>query len=33
VTIGSVLHELSPYSIKKEGRLTVEGLKSLSGMS
>jgi splicing suppressor protein 51 len=32
VTIGSVLHELSPYSIKKEGRLTVEGLKSLSGM-
>lgn len=33
VTIGSVLHELSPYSIKKDGRLTVEGLKSLSGMS
>lgn len=33
VTIGSVLHELSPYSIKKGGRLTVEGLKSLSGMS
>jgi mitochondrial splicing suppressor protein 51 len=32
VTIGSVLHELSPYSIKKGGRLTVEGLKSLSGM-
>lgn len=32
VTIGSILHELSPYSIKKEGRLTVEGLKSLSGM-
>lgn len=31
VTIGSVLHELSPYSIKKGGRLTVEGLKSLSG--
>ena len=31
-TIGSVLHELSPYSIKKGGRLTVEGLKSLSGM-
>jgi mitochondrial splicing suppressor protein 51 len=30
-TIGSVLHELSPYSIKKGGRLTVEGLKSLSG--
>jgi splicing suppressor protein 51 len=32
VTIGSVLHELSPYSIKKDDRLTVEGLKSLSGM-
>lgn len=32
VTIGSILHELSPYNIKKEGRLTVEGLKSLSGM-
>lgn len=32
VTIGSVLHELSPYNIKKGGRLTVEGLKSLSGM-
>jgi splicing suppressor protein 51 len=31
-TIGSILHELSPYSIKKDGRLTVEGLKSLSGM-
>lgn len=30
-TIGSVLHELSPYTIKKDGRLTVEGLKSLSG--
>lgn len=32
ITIGSVLHELSPYNIKKGGRLTVEGLKSLSGM-
>lgn len=32
LTIGSVLHELSPYNIKKGGRLTVEGLKSLSGM-
>jgi len=32
ITVGSVLHELSPYSIKKGGRLTVEGLKSLSGM-
>lgn len=31
VTIASVLHELSPYSIKKDGRLTVEGLKSLNG--
>lgn len=31
VTIASVLHELSPYSIRKDGRLTVEGLKSLSG--
>lgn len=32
VTVGSVLHELSPYSVRKNGRLTVEGLKSLSGM-
>ena len=32
VTLGSVIHELSPYSIRKGGRLTVEGLKSLSGM-
>lgn len=32
MTIGSVLHELSPYSIRKGGRLTVEGLKSLNGM-
>ena len=31
VTIGSVLHELSPYSIRRGGRLTTEGLKSLSG--
>lgn len=31
VTIGSVLHELSPYSHKSGGRLTTEGLKSLSG--
>lgn len=31
VTIGSFLHELSPYSIRRGGRLTVEGLKSLSG--
>jgi len=31
VTIGSILHELSPYNIRNGGRLTVEGLKSLSG--
>lgn len=33
VTIGSVLHELSPYGIRKGERLTAEGLKSISGMS
>jgi mitochondrial splicing suppressor protein 51 len=33
LTVGSVLHELSPYSIRRGGRLTPEGLKSLSGMS
>lgn len=33
MTLGSILHELSPYSIKRGGRLTVEGLKSLSGTS
>lgn len=33
VTIGSVLHELSPYSLQKGERLTVEGLKSFSGKS
>ena len=32
VTIASVLHELSPYTIRRGGRLTPEGLKSLSGM-
>ena len=32
ITIGSVIHELSPYSIRKGGRLTPEGLKSFSGM-
>lgn len=32
VTIGSILHELSPYNIRKGGRLTVEGLKSLTGI-
>lgn len=31
ITIGSVLHELSPYSVRKNNRLSVEGLKSLSG--
>lgn len=31
LTIGSVLHELSPYNIRAGGRLTVEGLKSLTG--
>ena len=31
VTIASVLHELSPYNIRRGGRLTVEGLRSLSG--
>jgi mitochondrial splicing suppressor protein 51 len=30
VTLGSVLHELSPYTIR-DGGLTPEGLKSLSG--
>ncbi|KAI1807912.1 zinc-finger of mitochondrial splicing suppressor 51-domain-containing protein [Daldinia bambusicola] len=32
VTIGSILHELSPYNIRKGGRLTTEGLKSLSAL-
>ena len=31
ITVGSVLHELSPYNISKSGRLTSEGLRSLSG--
>ncbi|OJJ48073.1 hypothetical protein ASPZODRAFT_140406 [Penicilliopsis zonata CBS 506.65] len=31
LTIGSVLHELSPYSLRKD-RLTVEGLKSISAL-
>ena len=30
ITIGSILHELSPYNLKE--RLTPEGLRSLSGM-
>lgn len=33
LTIGSVLHELSPYNVHKKGRLTPEGLKSFSGKS
>ncbi|KAI9740644.1 MAG: translational activator for mitochondrial COX1 [Claussenomyces sp. TS43310] len=32
VTVASVLHELSPYNIKRGGRLTVEGLKSMSAL-
>ncbi|KAF2757179.1 hypothetical protein EJ05DRAFT_440528 [Pseudovirgaria hyperparasitica] len=32
VTIGSVLHEFSPYNIRKGGRLTPEGLKSFSAL-
>ncbi|KAE8146029.1 Oxysterol-binding protein-domain-containing protein [Aspergillus avenaceus] len=32
LTIGSVLHELSPYSVRKGGRLTPEGLKSVSAL-
>lgn len=32
VTVGSILHELSPYSLRQDSRLTPEGLKSFSGM-
>ncbi|KAI1378254.1 PXA domain-containing protein [Hypoxylon crocopeplum] len=32
LTIGSIIHELSPYNIRKGGRLTPEGLKSLSAL-
>ncbi|KAI0016691.1 zinc-finger of mitochondrial splicing suppressor 51-domain-containing protein [Xylariomycetidae sp. FL0641] len=32
LTVGSILHELSPYHIRKGGRLTPEGLKSLSAL-
>ncbi|PWY77142.1 hypothetical protein BO70DRAFT_372440 [Aspergillus heteromorphus CBS 117.55] len=32
LTIGSVLHELSPFNVRKGGRLTVEGLKSVSAL-
>ncbi|KAF1343773.1 zinc-finger of mitochondrial splicing suppressor 51-domain-containing protein [Delphinella strobiligena] len=31
-TVSSVLHELSPYSLKSDGRLTPEGLKSFSAL-
>lgn len=31
LTVGSILHELSPYNIRRGGRLTTEGLRSLSG--
>lgn len=33
LTIASVLHELSPYNLRKGGRLTNEGLRSFSGKS
>ncbi|KAL2259968.1 hypothetical protein VTK26DRAFT_6180 [Humicola hyalothermophila] len=32
ITIGSIIHELSPYHIKAGGRLTPEGLKSFSAL-
>ncbi|KAI9925667.1 Protein mss51, mitochondrial [Aspergillus wentii] len=32
LTIGSVLHDLSPYSVRKDSRLTAEGLKSVSAL-
>ncbi|KOS18323.1 Protein MSS51 [Escovopsis weberi] len=32
ITIGSVLHELSPYNTRKGNRLTIEGLKSFSAL-
>ncbi|KAI4224794.1 MAG: hypothetical protein L6R36_004395 [Xanthoria steineri] len=32
MTIASVIHELSPYNIRSGGRLTTEGLKSLSAL-
>jgi len=31
MTIASIIHELSPYDIGRNGRLTVEGLKSMNG--
>ena len=33
ITIASVIHELSPYNIRRGGRLTPEGLRSFSGNS
>ncbi|KAF7531848.1 hypothetical protein G7054_g8508 [Neopestalotiopsis clavispora] len=32
LTVGSILHELSPYNIRQGGRLTTEGLKSFSAL-
>ncbi|KAJ1337625.1 mitochondrial splicing suppressor protein 51 [Microdochium nivale] len=32
VTVGSILHELSPYGVRKGDRLTPEGLKSMSAL-
>ncbi|KAI1857610.1 uncharacterized protein JN550_013122 [Neoarthrinium moseri] len=32
ITVGSILHELSPYSIRDGGRITPEGLKSFSAL-
>jgi splicing suppressor protein 51 len=32
ITIGSILHELSPYHIRQGGRLTPEGLRSLAAL-
>lgn len=31
ITIASVINELSPYNLRKNGRMTPEGLKSFSG--
>lgn len=31
ITVASVLNELSPYNLRKNGRMTPEGLKSFSG--
>lgn len=32
VTIGSIIHQLSPYDMSKSGRYTMEGMKSFSGV-